>query len=116
MTGHIHATGLYGAPKLLWRDAVHPNPSARVKGCQETRCGSYRVYQQGGKWSAIYLPEPQHWTSIGIERSLEAALEWVAKHHAARCLAAVQATETPGTGLQAGSGVSRPSLKPVGHQ
>lgn len=100
MTGHIHATALYGAPKLLWKPATHPNPMARVSECQETRCGTYRVYRQGqiGNWSAIYLPDPTHWSSIGIERSLDEAMNWVNKHHAARCRAAVQAQQTPGTG------------------
>ena len=91
MTGHPTATALYGAPKLLWATTTHPNPHCRATDCQQTRCGSYRRYQQGGRWIGVYLPRPQDWDSIWIERSLDALMARIDADHAKRSAAKAQA-------------------------
>ena len=90
MTGHPQATALYGAPKLLWMPATHPNPHCRATDCEQTRCGSYRRYQQGGKWHAIYLPRPQDWDSIWINADLAVVMAKLQAHHERTSAAAAQ--------------------------
>lgn len=94
---------------LEWKPITHPNPKARVSGCEDTLCGLYRVYQQGGSsnWVGIYLPAPAESRSIGVERSLVKAKEWADAHHN-------ELTKTPGTGMHPGDSASAPLSQPAG--
>lgn len=80
MNGHPHATALYGPPKLLWRSAAAPDACPKATNCEETRCGSYRLYQDGRYWVARYVPGADEYRHVGIERSRDDALAWVRKH------------------------------------
>ena len=93
MTGHPQATALYGAPRLLWMTAKHPNDNARAECHEETRCGLYRRYRQGkaGNWCGVYLPDPTGREGIFIEHTLDKLMERIEADHQRRATLAVAA-------------------------
>lgn len=124
MSGHlkhheIEAARLHGAPRLHWQAPVDGRSETRTT----SRCGRYQILRtpsngRGALFTALYLlAAPHERRIVGVERSQEEALTRVLEHHAGmtqKHLASLASNQTTGTGLQAGSGDSDPSLMPVG--